>query len=91
MADSRTVDAPVRTRKRAEFHPLAVSGVRRLTADSIEVAFEVPDELVGHYDYLPGQYLALRREFEGRELRRSYSICAVPTAGEVRVAINVHH
>lgn len=87
MADSGTVDAPVRTRKRAEFHPLAVSAVRRLTEDSIEVAFAVPEELAGHYDYLPGQYLALRKKFDDRELRRSYSICAMPTAGEVRVAI----
>ncbi|MHA6696034.1 1,2-phenylacetyl-CoA epoxidase subunit PaaE [Homoserinimonas sp. A520] len=78
---------PIRTRKRAEFHPLAVSDVRRLTEDSIEVAFEVPQGLSGHYDYLPGQYVALRKKFDGRELRRSYSICAVPTAGEIRVAI----
>jgi ring-1,2-phenylacetyl-CoA epoxidase subunit PaaE len=87
MADSGTVDAPARTRKRAEFHPLAVRAVRRLTEDSIEVAFDVPPELAGHYDYLPGQYLALRRHADGRELRRSYSICAVPMPGEIRVAI----
>jgi ring-1,2-phenylacetyl-CoA epoxidase subunit PaaE len=79
------VSTPVR--KRAEFHPLAVNAVRRLTEDSIEVAFQVPEELLGHYDYLPGQYLALRRHFDDRELRRSYSICAMPTPGEVRVAI----
>ncbi len=87
MTSSNAGDTTTRTRKRAEFHPLAVSAVRRLTEDSIEVAFEVPEELEGHYDYLPGQYLALRRHFDGRELRRSYSICAVPTPGEVRVAI----
>ena len=87
MSDSGTVDAPVRPRKRAEFHPLTVRSIHRLTEDSIEVAFAVPAELAGHYDYLPGQYLALRKAFDGRELRRSYSICAMPTPGEVRVAI----
>lgn len=79
--------APAPTRKRARFHPLTVSGVRRLTPESIEVTFAVPDELVGEYDYAPGQYVALRRDFDGRELRRSYSICAAPAPGELRVAI----
>jgi ring-1,2-phenylacetyl-CoA epoxidase subunit PaaE len=78
---------PAVLRKRARFHPLAVGEVRRLTADSIEVTFEVPDELAGEYDYAPGQYLALRKELNGRELRRSYSICAAPVPGELRVAI----
>lgn len=79
--------APGTLHKRARFHPLAVSGVRRLTEDSIEVTFAVPDELVNEYDYAPGQYLALRKELGGRELRRSYSICAAPKPGELRVAI----
>ncbi|MBX3093961.1 MAG: phenylacetate-CoA oxygenase/reductase subunit PaaK [Cryobacterium sp.] len=61
--------------------------VRKLTEDSIEVTFAVPDELAGEYDYAPGQYLALRKELGGRELRRSYSICAAPVPGELRVAI----
>lgn len=78
---------PAPLRKRARFHPLAVREVRRLTADSIEVTFEVPSEFAGEYDYAPGQYLALRKELNGRELRRSYSICAAPVPGELRVAI----
>ena len=78
---------PATLRKRAQFHPLTVSAVRRLTEDSIEVTFAVPEELAGHYDYEAGQYLALRTELNGHELRRSYSICAAPAAGELRVAI----
>lgn len=87
MAPDEPVLEPAVLRKRARFHPLAVGEVRRLTADSIEVTFEVPDELAGEYDYAPGQYLALRKELNGRELRRSYSICAAPVPGELRVAI----
>ncbi|GER22489.1 phenylacetic acid degradation protein [Zafaria cholistanensis] len=79
-------------RRRAAFHPLQVAQVRRLTADAIEVTFAVPEELAGQYDYIPGQYVALRKELpdaEGKlhEVRRSYSICAEPTPGEIRVAI----
>jgi ring-1,2-phenylacetyl-CoA epoxidase subunit PaaE len=85
------------TRRRASFHPLAVSGVRRLTDDAVEATFAVPMELAGQYDYLPGQYVALRttlRDEEGKEqqIRRSYSICAEPVqfadgSSEIRVAI----
>ncbi|WP_298592058.1 1,2-phenylacetyl-CoA epoxidase subunit PaaE, partial [uncultured Kocuria sp.] len=47
----------------------------------------VPPELVDDYDYLPGQYVALRARIDGQEVRRSYSICAEPRPGEIRVAI----
>ena len=78
---------PATLRKRAQFHPLSVREVHRLTEDSIEVTFAVPTELFDSFDYEPGQYLALRKELNGHELRRSYSICAVPVPGELRVAI----
>ena len=74
-------------RRRARFHTLEVDEVRPLTDDSVEVTFAVPDELVDDYTYLPGQYVALRREFDGHELRRSYSICRPPVRGSVSVAI----
>jgi len=79
-------------RRRAAFYPLQVAEVRRLTTDAIEVTFAVPEELAGQYDYIPGQYVALRKELpdaEGNlhEVRRSYSICAEPAPGEIRVAI----
>ncbi|MCC3293946.1 phenylacetate-CoA oxygenase/reductase subunit PaaK [Arthrobacter sp. zg-Y411] len=76
--------APVR---RAAFHSLTVAAVRRLTEDAVEVTFAVPPELADAYGYLPGQYVALRTVLEGTELRRSYSICAEPRPGELKVAV----
>ena len=84
-------------RRRVSFHKLTVSQVRRLTEDAIEVTFAVPSRLAGFYDYLPGQYVALRLKMPDadgvlRELRRSYSLCAVPVqfpdgSSELKVAI----
>lgn len=74
-------------RRRARFHRLEVAEVRPLTDDAVEVTFAVPDELADDYTYLPGQYVALRREFDGHELRRSYSICRPPVRGSLSVAI----
>jgi ring-1,2-phenylacetyl-CoA epoxidase subunit PaaE len=87
MAMTTDAAAPVRPRRRARFHRLTVSQVRPLTEDSIEVTFAVPPELAGDYDYDPGQYVAIRATINGKELRRSYSICAAPVPGEIRVAI----
>ncbi|MFC6355558.1 1,2-phenylacetyl-CoA epoxidase subunit PaaE [Luethyella okanaganae] len=74
-------------RRRARFHTLTVSGIRQLTDDAIEVTFAIPPELSGHYDYDPGQFVAIRADVDGVELRRSYSICAAPAPGELRIAI----
>ena len=79
------------TKRRTAFHELTVAEVRRLTEDAIEVTFAVPEELAGRFDYVPGQYVALRTTMdidgEPKEVRRSYSICAEPQPGEIRVAI----
>jgi len=75
------------TKRRARFHTLSVGEVRQLTQDSVEVTFLVPEELQGEFDYDPGQHLALRATIDGRELRRSYSICRPHTVGSVSVAI----
>ncbi len=92
-----SVPANATARRRASFHTLTVSEVRRLTEDAIEVTFAVPAQLAGHYDYVPGQYVALRLSMPGddgvlRELRRSYSLCAVPVqfadgSSELKLAI----
>ncbi|MGC7153414.1 1,2-phenylacetyl-CoA epoxidase subunit PaaE [Paenarthrobacter ureafaciens] len=92
-----TTETQTASRRRASFHNLTVSEVRRLTDDAIEVTFAVPVELAGQYDYLPGQYVALRASLPGEdgelhEVRRSYSICAEPRtfgdgSSEIRVAI----
>jgi ring-1,2-phenylacetyl-CoA epoxidase subunit PaaE len=87
MVIATDVPTPAPARRRARFHRLTVRQVRPLTDDSIEVTFAVPPELSGEYDYDPGQYVAIRAEVDGVELRRSYSICAAPVPGEIRVAI----
>lgn len=69
------------------FHQLTIKSVTRETPDCVSLAFEVPAELRDTFRYQPGQYLTLRREHEGEELRRSYSLCSSPLDEEWRVAI----
>jgi ring-1,2-phenylacetyl-CoA epoxidase subunit PaaE len=71
------------------FHALRVSDVRRETADTVSVAFEVPPELTADYVFEPGQHLTVRMPspVDGDEIRRSYSICSGLDDGELRIAV----
>ncbi|WP_108989784.1 1,2-phenylacetyl-CoA epoxidase subunit PaaE [Streptomyces coelicoflavus] len=80
--------APVRTRRRPAFHTLRVAAVERLCADAAAVSFEIPDKLAGEFAFAPGQSLTLRREVDGRDERRSYSICA-PAGSAPRIGVRV--
>lgn len=84
---TETGEAQPVAKRRGKFNTLEVSEVRKLTSDSVEVTFAVPEDLVADYNYLPGQYVAVRAQINGHEVRRSYSICADPKPGEIRVAI----
>lgn len=69
------------------FHPLKVRSVRPDTEEAMIVSFEVPQDLGERFRFSPGQYLTVRREIEGQDVRRSYSICAGLDDGELRVGV----
>lgn len=76
-----------------QFHPLRVAQVRPETADTISIAFEVPETLRDAYRFTQGQFLTLRAPVDGQDLRRSYSICCgvqdYIERGELRVAVKL--
>lgn len=69
------------------FYELTVKDVRPETADCVSVALDIPAHLADLFTFRPGQYLTFRRHIMDTEVRRSYSICSVPSEGELRVAI----
>lgn len=69
------------------FHSLRVVEVSPLTEDSVAVTFDVPSDVAGDFSYLPGQHVTLRKEIDGDDVRRSYSICAPANSGKLRVGI----
>lgn len=70
-----------------KFHSLKVRDVKRETEDAVSVSFEVPQELQDDYQFTQGQYLTLKTDIDGEEVRRSYSICRSPLDNDLRVAI----
>lgn len=72
----------------ARFHTLKVKDVRRETADAVSVAFEVPLAIQHEYQFKQGQYITIKLNVNGEEIRRSYSICTSPySEKELRVAV----
>lgn len=69
------------------FHPLRVRSVDPDTAEAVIVCFEVPEDLRAVFGFAQGQYLTLRKQIDGQDLRRSYSICAGLDDGELRVGV----
>ncbi|MEM9277575.1 MAG: 1,2-phenylacetyl-CoA epoxidase subunit PaaE [Pseudomonadota bacterium] len=69
-----------------QFNELKVSKVERLTENAVAISFDVPEDLKHEYTFQPGQYLTLRTEINGEDIRRSYSICA-PLDQDLRVGI----
>lgn len=69
------------------FYSLKVASVAKNTRDAVIVTFDVPGDLHDKFVFRPGQYLTLRADVDGEDLRRSYSICAAPSDRQLRVAI----
>jgi ring-1,2-phenylacetyl-CoA epoxidase subunit PaaE len=70
-----------------QFHALKIIDVRAETPEATSLAFEVPPELEAAYAYVQGQYLTLKADVAGEDLRRPYSICSGVGEGELRVAV----
>ncbi|PKP75955.1 MAG: phenylacetic acid degradation protein [Alphaproteobacteria bacterium HGW-Alphaproteobacteria-6] len=71
----------------SRFHPLTVTELRRETRDAVVLTLVPRDQDRALFDFTQGQYLTFRRDFDGEELRRSYSICAGTDEGVLRVGI----
>ena len=72
----------------ARFHTLKVKDIRRETADAVSIAFDIPLAIQHEYQFKQGQYITVKLNVNGEELRRSYSICTSPySEKELRVAV----
>ncbi len=69
------------------FHTLKVKEVRLETPDCVSVLFSVPDDLKKDFEFAQGQNITVKKNMDGEDIRRSYSICAAPYENELRIAV----
>ena len=71
----------------ADFHALNVKAIKKLTPSSVAVTFKIPKNLAQDFAFTAGQYITIKKEIKGKELRRAYSISSAPTATDITIGI----
>jgi ring-1,2-phenylacetyl-CoA epoxidase subunit PaaE len=69
------------------FHTLKIKAIKKETPDCVSIAFDIPEELKTIFAFEQGQNITLKKNIDGEELRRSYSICSAPFENELKVAV----
>jgi ring-1,2-phenylacetyl-CoA epoxidase subunit PaaE len=72
-----------------KFHPLKVVRLENETTDSRRVGLQVPDDIAGEFDFLPGQHLPVQTTLDGKIVRRTYSISSVPGQMPLEIGVRV--
>ena len=71
----------------SDFHTLRVAGVKKLTPNSVAISFEIPADLKEDFSFSAGQYITLRKELEGEEVRRAYSISSATEDESITIGV----
>lgn len=71
----------------SDFHALQVLSVDPLTPNSVALTFDIPNPLKETFKFAAGQYITLKKELNGQEVRRAYSISSAPSSGKITVGI----
>lgn len=69
------------------FYPLTITDVQPETDSAICVSLAVPESLQSKFEFIQGQFLTLKADIDGKEVRRSYSICSGVNDAQLRVGI----
>ncbi len=71
----------------ADFHALTVTSIKKLTPSSVAVTFGIPKDLIQTFAFTAGQYITIKKEIKGKELRRAYSISSSPKREDITIGI----
>lgn len=71
----------------SSFHNLSVKNINRETDKAISISFNIPENLKETFVFQAGQYITLKTEIDGNEVRRDYSLCVSPKSGELKIAV----
>lgn len=63
------------TSRTPHFHALRVAHIEPQTAQGMALSLQVPPELQASYAFEAGQFVTLRFDLNGQDVRRAYSIC----------------
>ena len=71
----------------SNFHSLSINKIKREIPEALSISFEVPALLKDIFSYKAGQYLTLKMDINGNEVRRSYSMSSAPKEDELTITV----
>ena len=71
----------------ADFYNITVADIYKETKDCVVITFDIPENLKETFKFKQGQHLTLRKEINGEDIRRNYSLCSSPVDGIWKVAV----
>ncbi|MEP3208445.1 MAG: ferredoxin--NADP reductase [Maribacter sp.] len=71
----------------ADFYSLTVKHIKKLTPSSVAITFDIPKDLIQTFDFEAGQYITIKKEIKGKELRRAYSISSSPKRDTITIGV----
>ena len=71
----------------AHFHTLSIKSIDNVTDQSVAITFNIPENLKEQFRFEAGQYITLKTNINGEDIRRDYSICSSKNSGDVTVAV----
>ena len=71
----------------SDFHALTIQDITRETDKAVSITFGVPQNLKEEFSFKAGQYITLKTQIDGKEVRRAYSLCSTPQSGMLKVAV----
>ena len=71
----------------SQFHKLTIKEIIKETSDAVSITFDIPEHLKNDFTFIAGQYINLKTDIDGEEVRRAYSLCSSPNSGRVKVAV----
>ncbi|MGB1238110.1 MAG: 1,2-phenylacetyl-CoA epoxidase subunit PaaE [Pseudomonadales bacterium] len=71
----------------AQFYPIEVERIERLTPDAVAIDFAVAPEHRELFAFHQGQHLTLEAQIQGESVRRSYSISCATRSGQLQVGV----
>ena len=69
------------------FYKLPVKEVKQETKNAVSIVFDIPKELQKEFSFIPGQYITIKKELSGKEVRRAYSICSSKKSNTIRIGV----
>lgn len=71
----------------AKFHSLTIKSISKPTEESVAISFDVPPNLKDEFKFIQGQHLTLKKDIDGEDTRRTYSLCTCPLDDDLTVVV----